>query len=212
MIITHHGAECIKVSHGDTTLAFNPISKDSKLKQARFGADIALLSLEHPDTNGVELVTHGDKVPFVVRGPGEYEIKDILIKGYPTVSHYGGTELINTVYMVKMEKMLLLYLGALATKELPAELKEALDAIDIVFVPIGGDGVLDPATAHALAVSIEPKMVVPIHWSGVGQTGALELFLKEEGDTNGNHKPVDKLTVKSRDLDGKENEVVVLAA
>ncbi len=54
MIITYHGGEFFKVQFGDTVLAFNPISKDSKLKSSRFGADIALVSLNHPDMNGVE--------------------------------------------------------------------------------------------------------------------------------------------------------------
>jgi len=52
MIITHHGGEFFKVSFGDTTLAFNPISKNSKLKQTRFGADIAFITSEHPDFTG----------------------------------------------------------------------------------------------------------------------------------------------------------------
>jgi L-ascorbate metabolism protein UlaG (beta-lactamase superfamily) len=211
MIITYHGAEFFKVSFGDTTLAFNPISRTSKLKQTKFGADIALISLEHPDMNGVEQVAYGEKEPFVVRGPGEYEVRDVLIKGYPTVSRYGGTELINTVYLVTLERMLLLYLGALATKELPAELKEALDQIDVLFVPVGGEGVLEPADAHEFAVSIEPKIVVPMHYGGVGRKDALQLFMKEEASEGTNHAPVDKLTLKAKDLEDKENDVVVFS-
>ena len=137
MIITHNGAESFKVSFGDTTLAFNPISKTSKLKQSRFGADIALVSLEHEDMNGVDQVSLADKEPFIVRGPGEYEVRDILIRGYLTKSEYGGEERYNTVYLVTMEKMLILFLGAISTTELPKELKEVMDKIDILLVPIG---------------------------------------------------------------------------
>jgi L-ascorbate metabolism protein UlaG (beta-lactamase superfamily) len=212
MIITHYGASFFKISFGDTTIACNPISKDSKLKQTRFGADIALVTLEHPDTNGVEQVTHGDKTPFVARGPGEYEVKDVLIRGYPTVSEYGGKELINTVYLVSMEKMHLLFLGALGTKELPSDLKEVLDAVDILFVPIGGSGVLEPSVAHALSVSIEPKICIPMHHQGGGSPKALELFMKEVGQDSDNVQKVDKLTVKPKDIEGKENEVVIISA
>jgi len=212
MIITHHGADFFKVSHGDTTIAFNPVSKHSKLKGAKFGADIALISLEHPDMNGAEQVAHGDKQPFVIRGPGEYEVQDILIKGYPTSSTYGGQDLINTAYVVQMEKMTLLFLGALNTKTLPTDLKETLDHVDIVFVPIGGEGVLEPAPAHELAVAIEASIVIPTHWSGVGIKDALQIFLKEEGTENGNHKPLEKLTIKAKDLEGQQNNVVVLAS
>ncbi|MBP9749685.1 MAG: MBL fold metallo-hydrolase [Candidatus Pacebacteria bacterium] len=207
MIITHYGAEFFKVSFGDTTLAFNPISKDSKLKQTRFGADVALITLEHPDMSGVEQVTHGDKVPFVARGPGEYEVNDILIKGYPSVSWYGGVERINTIYLVSIEKMHILFLGALGNKELPSDLKEVLDDVDILFVPVGGDGVLEPSPAHALAVSIEPKLVIPMHWQGVGVDKSIDLFLKEVGE---GASRVDKLTLKARDIDGKQNDVVVI--
>lgn len=210
MVITHHGAGMFKVSFGDTTLAVNPISKESKLKPVKFGADIALISLEHPDYNGAEQVEHGDKQPFVVRGPGEYEIKDVLIKGYPTRSTYGGEELINTAYLVKLEGMLLLFLGALADKNLPSELKEQLDSIDLLFVPIGGDGVLAADDAHELSVSIEPKIVLPCHWSGVGKKEALSAFAKEEGKDPS--KPEEKLTIKRKDLEGRQSDIVVLSA
>jgi hypothetical protein len=212
MIITHHGAEFFKVSFGDITLAFNPISKASTLKQTRFGADIALISLEHLDMNGVEQVMHNGKEPLVVRGPGEYEKNDILIKGYPTSSHYGGVELINTAYLVTLERMNLLFLGAIDTKELPTDLKEALDKIDILFVPIGGEGVFEPDDAHAFAVSVEPKIVIPTHYGGVGRKDALDLFLKEGGLTKGDANITEKLTIKARDLDDKQNEIVVFAS
>jgi len=211
MVITYHGADFFKVSFGDTTLAFNPISSASKLKQTRFGADIACVSLEHPDLNGVEQLSHGERTPLVIRGPGEYEVRDVIIKGYPTQSAYGGEELINTVYLVTMEKMMLLNLGTTNTKELPNDLKEALDNIDILFVPIGGDGVLSPTEAYELAVSIEPKIIIPTHYGQVGKKEALETFLKEEGG-GADTKPVDKLTVRARDLDGKQNEIVLFAA
>ena len=210
MVITHHGADFFKVSFGDTTLAFNPISKASKLKQTHFGADIACISLMHPDMNGAEQLVHGDREPLVINGPGEYEVRDILIKGYATTSSYGGSELINTAYLVTMEKMLLLYLGATNTKDLPHELKEALDKIDILFVPIGDDGVLNPAAAYELAVSIEPKLIIPMHYGEVGKKDSLATFLKEEGGED-NHAPIDKLTVRGRDLDGKQNEIVVFS-
>lgn len=212
MIITYHKAEFFKVSFGDTTLAFNPISKDSTLKPTRFGADIALISLEHSDMNGADQVALGEKMPFVVRGPGEYEVRDVLIKGYPLTSEYGGEVRINTAYVVKLEKMNILFLGATNTKEFPKELNEAIDEIDILFVPIGGKGVLEPSKAYELAVSIGPKLIVPMHHEGVGEKDALKQFLKEEGSSSNGHKAVNKLTIKSKDIDDKQNEIVVFSS
>jgi hypothetical protein len=90
MIITYHGAEFFKVQFGETILAFNPISKESKLKATRFGADIALISINHKDMNGADQLSFGDREPFIVNGPGEYEIKGVFVKGYPSEYAYGG--------------------------------------------------------------------------------------------------------------------------
>ena len=208
MIITYHGVDFFKVSFGDTTIAVNPISKDSKFKNTRFGADITLVSLNSSEHNGTDTTSRGEKASFIINGPGEYEVSDVFIKGFLSKSNYGGSEHINTIYTVSLEGMNLCFLGALSDKELSPETKEAIDGVDILFVPIGGDGVLDPATAHKLAVQFEPKLMIPSHYGEVGQANALKIFLKESGSEG--VKPVDKLTIKRKDLEGMEGDVVVL--
>ena len=85
----------------------------------------------------------------------------------------------------------------------------SIDEIDVLFVPVGGDGVLSPAKAHELAVSLEPKIIVPMHWSGIGQPKSLEAFLKAAG--NGSEK-VDKLTLKKKDLAGRDGSIIVITS
>lgn len=211
MVITYYGGEFFKVSFGDTDIAINPISKESKLNSAKFGADIAIVSLNDKDFNGTEQVTHGSKEPFVISGPGEYETKKVFIKGFQSVSEYGGEERMNTIYSILLEGMNLVFLGALSSKKLNTETKEALGSADILFIPIGGDGVLNTIDAHTLAVDIEPKIIIPMHYGDIEEgkkEQALEAFLKEDGAEDG--KPIDKLTIKKKDLDGKEGEIVVL--
>lgn len=210
MIITYHGADFFKVSFGDTTIAVNPVSKDSKIKSTKFGSDITLVSLNSPEHNGSDVTSRGDKESFLIKGPGEYEVSGVFIKGFLSKSVYGGVERINTIYTVSLEGISLGFLGALSDKELSAEAKEALDGIDVLFVPIGGDGVLDPASAHKIAVQFEPKIIIPSHFGEVGEAGALKKFLKEAGEED--VKPIDKLTIKKKDLEGKEGDVVVLEA
>lgn len=211
MVITHHGGQCFKVTFGDLTLVFDPISKNGTLPAVRFGADIALVSRNHPDMNGVEAVTYGDKVPFVVEGPGEYERQGIVIQGFLSKSQYGlakgQTEAVNTIYSVDLEDMTLVHLGALSDTELTKEAREGIGEIDVLFVPVGGDGVLTAAKAHELAVSLEPKIIIPMHWNGMGDAKALEVFLKESG--NGSEK-LDKLTLKKKDLVGRDGSILVL--
>ena len=133
MVITYHGGSFVKVSFGDTTLAFNPISKKSKLKQSKFGSDIELVSQNHEDSNGVENVEHGGRTPFVISGPGEYEVKNVTVLGFKSETQYGGEPAINTIYVVMLEGMKLCYLGTQSSDKLPQEALEAIDDIDILF-------------------------------------------------------------------------------
>jgi len=203
MILTFHEGACVRASAGDTTLVFGPVSKGSKnFKPVNFGADVAFVSLNNPDMNGADEAGRGDKQPFVIFGPGEYEVKDITVSAYPSGSKWGSEPRTNTVYSVHFDGMSLLYLGALGDLDLPREILE-MDAPDVLIIPVGGQGALSPAEAQKLAVKLEAKIIIPILYDDK----SLKQFLKESGE---DVKPVDKLTIKPRDLTGKENEVVVL--
>ena len=80
MIISYQGVQSFKVQFGDTVLAFDPVSKKSEFRAGNFGADIALISLNHSDMNGIDQVNRGDKQAFIINGPGEYEIKGVFIE------------------------------------------------------------------------------------------------------------------------------------
>jgi len=209
MIITQHGGECFKVQTGDTVIAFNPPSKNSKLKPARFGADVAFVSLNSNDFNGVENMSYGDKEPLVVAGPGEYEVKEIFIKGFPTETNYDGEKKINTIYSVLFDGIKICFLGALGTVDvITSEIKGEIMNHDILFVPIGGADVLSPSEAVKVGVSLAPKIIIPMHYDGVGEKDAIKTFLKEGGGDK--IKPIEKLTIKKKDFDGKEGEIVIL--
>tara|TARA_B100000508_G_scaffold140158_1_gene140348 strand:- start:1592 stop:2224 length:633 start_codon:yes stop_codon:yes gene_type:complete len=206
MIITHHGGQCFKVSFGDTTLAFDPISKKSKLDSVKFGADVALVSLNHPDFNGVDQVARGNKQPFIVDGPGEYEIGDVTVRGWGVATTYEKTERYNTIYQVQLEGMNLFFLGALGDPEIDSKILGDLGDVDVLFIPIGGGDVLEVPQASKLATKLEAKVIIPMHYD----KKALDAFLKEEGSTNG--KPQEKLTLKKKDLLTATGDIVVLAS
>jgi L-ascorbate metabolism protein UlaG (beta-lactamase superfamily) len=210
MVISYAGVGSFRIQFGDTVIAYNPISKDSSYKAQSFGADIVLVAANHPDMNGVAQASRKDKEPFVVSGPGEYEIGGIFVQGFPAKTLYGGEERLSTVYLMELEGMNLCFLGPLSSAdELSAETKEALDDIDVLFAPIGGEGTLGPADTHKLAVKLAPHLIIPMHYEGKEGKTALAAFLKEAGAESSAAEA--KLTIKKKDLEGKENEVVVLS-
>jgi L-ascorbate metabolism protein UlaG (beta-lactamase superfamily) len=207
MIITHYGREHFKLQVGDLTIAVNPVSKEGKGKVSKYGADITLITTNHPDYNGVEQTEMGTKVPFVIRGAGEYEVNDIFIKGFSTVTKLkeGKTqkEYQNTSYVFVLDGIRVTFLGALSQLLAP-EHKEVIDETDVLFIPVGSDEfLLNPYDAHKLAVSLEPKLIIPMDYD----EQSLPIFLKEAGSEKAD--PVEKLTIKKKDIDGKLGEVVL---
>ena len=207
MIITYFGKQFFKIGQGEMTLACNPISKDSKaFNGGKFGSDIALITTNHADYNGVAQLSHGEREPFVVSGPGDYEVREIFIKGLRSEATIKDKAYINTIYSFAVDGINIAFLGALSNAEISKEVREAINEPDILFIPVGGNGLLDAKTAAKLASSLEPKLVIPMDYD----KETLKAFLKEMGAENA--EVVDKVTLKRKDLDGKEADVIVLQA
>lgn len=213
MIITYFGEQFFKIGQGDLVLAFNPVSKSAKSEtSAHFGADVALISTDFSLFNGISQLSHGEREPFVIDGPGDYEVKGIFIKGSISKASISGKDYINTVYSFTLDNIKISFLGALSDPELSKETQESIDSPDILFVPVGGKEVskeacfLDPKSAAKLALIFEPKLIIPMSYN----QNTLKAFLKELGEEKA--EETDKLTLKAKDLDGKEGEVVILKA
>ena len=90
MILTYHEGSCVRISAGIRPSYSGLFQSSPKVsKPTNFGADAAFVSLNHADMNGVEEAGRGDKKPFAVMGPGEYEVKDVTASGFPSKSSYG---------------------------------------------------------------------------------------------------------------------------
>jgi L-ascorbate metabolism protein UlaG (beta-lactamase superfamily) len=207
VIITYYGKQFFKVQQGDLTIALNPIAKESGYKGtvARFGADIVLSTLHHPDYNGLETVTYGEREPFIVDGPGDFEVKNVFIKGAMTKTLLDKKEYINTVYSFIVDGMTVVFLGGI--QDLSPEAKELITDADILFVPVG-ELFMAPGAAYKLAVSLESSIVIPMDFGNM-QSGELKQFLKEGGAEKVTE--IDKLTIKKKDLEGKVGEIVLLS-
>jgi len=211
MIITYFGEQFFKMAQGDLVLAFNPVNKSAKSDVvAHFGADIAFVTTNHPLYNGIEQLSHGERMPFVINGPGDYEIKEVFVKGVMSNALVNNKNYINTIYSFTLDNIKVAFLGALSDGELSKEAQEIVDGPDILFIPIGGKNVskdislLDPKEAAKLALLFESKLIIPMSYDDK----SLQIFLKEMGEEKA--MEVDKLTLKLKDLEGKEGEVIVL--
>jgi len=148
-------------------------------------ARIVTLSHQHPSHSYLEGVG-GDC--YVIRGPGEYEISGVLVIGIATFhDDVKGSRLgKNTVYLMEAGGLSVCHLGDLG-HTLTAGQVEAIDAVDILMVPVGGVSTIDAARAAEVVRQLEPKLVIPMHFGTPALTRQLDpvgKFLKEMGVEN----------------------------
>lgn len=171
MIITHFNKQHFKIQLGDLTLSFNPVSKDSKFDTNKYGADVVFITTNTSDYNGGDLMSFGDRKPFIISSPGEYEVQDIFIKGFGSfvdlpldAKSKSKTKLQNTSYVMTVDNMRICFLGCLH-EDLTPEQKETIDEVDILFVPVSSsEDMLNAYDASKLATKLEPKLVIPMDY------------------------------------------------
>lgn len=195
MEIQYYGANSIKITTKKSVISVDPTS------------DIAKLSTDLKKTNTVlatkpELAEGVSGEIFLVSGPGEYEFDDYSVKGVAAQPHTGSVgDLSATIYRVSTADTVILFVGHIDSK-LSEDQLESIGLVDIVVVPVGGNGyTLDAVGAAAVVRSLEPKLVVPVHSASdkldysVPQA-ELELFTKELGATVSD-EVTDKYKVKT---------------
>ncbi len=196
-------------------VAISPHQRGLKKKTVKFGADVALLSMHDIDNIATDSVTYGNKTPFIVDGPGEYEVADLYISGIETdiietkkSANYPTGSYRNTTYCLRLDGLTLCHLGVQKGTTVDTQATERLGDVDILFIPIGGGDLLDPEQAYALTKQLEPKIVIPIGYDSAQAKKELPEFLKELGIDK--QDAIEKLVVKKKDVEGKEAEVIVL--
>src|SRR3989344_1615646 len=214
--LTWIGQSCfqISVSNGkdhSADIVIDPFDEKLGLKVPSFSADILLVTHQHYDHNNKGTVK-GE--PFLIENPGEYEIKGVFVQGITSFhdNKEGKERGLNTIYTIEAEDMRLCHLGDFGQQQLTDEQLELIGKVDILMIPVGGTFTIDGHEAAKVIGQIEPKIVVPMHYSLPKlkvELDGVDKFLKAMGKNS--VVPTDKLTIKSSALpkDGMM-EVVVL--
>jgi len=212
MEIKFFGHSSFKIKGKAVTIVTDPYNPSVGFKFPKVEAEIVTISHDHQDHNQRESV--GGK-PYVIAGPGEYEIKDVSVFGLQTFhdESQGEKRGTNTAYRIELEGMSLCHLGDLGHSLSSNQLGE-LNGVDVLFIPVGGVYTIGPKRAVEVITQIEPKIVVPMHYRVAEQKGnetfaqlsGVDEFLKEIGEEV---SPQPKLMI-SLDQLPSEREVVVL--
>ncbi len=148
-----------------------------------------------------------------------------------TASSTGKEHGQNTIYTIEVEGVRICHLGNLGQKELTSEQLEKIGNIDILMIPIGGIYTISAKEAMKIMAQIEPKIIIPMHYQiperqrrvemkrqlhrlpklnppAGGKLDGLDKFLKMVGVKS--IEPLNKLSIKKKDLSEEEVKIVVL--
>lgn len=214
MEIQYLGHSCFRIKGKNAVVVIDPFNpSDLGLKLTKVTADIVLISHDHFDHNYLSGVEGTDrrKEPFVVSGPGEYEISGVAIAGIPTFhDDTGGSQRgKNTVYVIHTDDLRVVFLGDLGHKLSDKQLEE-INGTDILMVPVGGVVTLDAKQASEVITQIDPKIVIPMHYKLPGlalDLAPMDEFMKMMGKEG--ILPLPKLTISKEKLP-EETTVVIL--
>ncbi len=182
MDITWFGQSCFRLRFKAATIITDPYNGDLGLKLPRQKAEIVTISHDHEDHNNTRAVS---PEAIVFRGPGEYERAGIFIFGIPTFHdrRNGRDRGPNTAYLIEGEGLSVCHLGDLG--HVPTQTQvEQLNALDVLFIPVGGPSTLNAGQAAEVVSLLGPRVVIPMHYQLPGLKMKLDpvgKFLQEMG-------------------------------
>ncbi|MGQ9909796.1 MAG: MBL fold metallo-hydrolase [Candidatus Flexifilum sp.] len=207
MDITWYGHSCFRIAErGKIAVVTDPFAESIGLAAPRLKADVVTISHDVPGHNALEMIR---TQPYVLRGPGEYEIGGVFITGIAmhTVGDAGAQ--LNVAYLFDYDSLTVLHLGDLAHVPDQSVIEE-LGQVNVLLVPVGGGNGLKAAQAAEVVALIEPDFIIPMHYELPGLTIPLEpvdRFLKAMGVSK--VQEVDVLKISASELP-EQPQVIVL--
>lgn len=208
MDITWLGHSCFRIKGKEATLLTDPFDESIGYPWSRPTANIVTISHGHKGHSNAEGV---DGNPRVISRPGEYEVSGVFVIGLPTFhdAEDGSIRGRNTSYLIEMDDIKLCHLGDIG-HQLSSRHVQELNGIDVLFVPVGGVSTADAKGAAQMVRSINPKIVLPMHYQTevVGWLEPVSKFVSEMG--LGEVLPQPRLSFTRSNLMSEGMRVVVL--
>ena len=157
MDIQFYGANCIVLTTKQARVVIDDNLAELGAKSVSKEGDIVLFTGEHGDL--------AVSPKLLLDQPGEYEVSGVSIYGITARSHMDEEKGKSAVmYKIMADDVTLLVTGHVYPELTEAQL-ETIGMIDVMLVPVGGNGyTLDGIGALKLIKKVEPKLVIPTHF------------------------------------------------
>ncbi len=162
MIIQYLGHSSFRIKTNNATIITDPFESSTGLRFPKQEADIVTISHSHPGHNHKAGVKNENC--FFIENPGEYEVKEVMIRGFRTYhdGEQGVLKGANTVYLIQAEGLTICHLGDLAHEPSEKLFKE-LESANVLMISASGKY---PSfdIAKKIIHKIEPSIVLPMHY------------------------------------------------
>jgi L-ascorbate metabolism protein UlaG (beta-lactamase superfamily) len=214
MNIIWYGDTCFQITSlvikdNPAKIVIDPLKDGSGFKMPKLEANILIESSGKADPGKIK----GD--PFVIAGPGEFEIKGVFIQGIDVPRKPDAEQKeqsLSAAYILEAEGARVCHLGALSAQDINNNgVMEKIGDVDILLISVGGDKGFTAQQAAGIVKQIDPHIVIPMLYSISKASSPLENvdnFLKIMGKKN--IEPMNKLSIKKKDLVKMAKEIVVL--
>jgi L-ascorbate metabolism protein UlaG (beta-lactamase superfamily) len=174
MHVEWYGQSAFRLTEGGRTVFIDPFGDVSALTArgrrweypaiAGVEADLLLVTHEHLDHNGVEVIG-GDPVTLrSTAGRLPSPIGDVLAVASEHDEAAGTERGPNTLFAFTFGEWRVAHLGDLGQRALRDEQAAALGTVDVLFVPVGGGATIGAEQAVAIAGTLRPRVIVPMHY------------------------------------------------
>lgn len=150
------------VSKSGTRIITDPYDESTGYVIPPVEADFITVSHDHFDHSTVSAV---QGQPQVIRGKGEFKIKDIQARGVLTFhDNAGGMRRgQNTAFVFDIDGIRVCHLGDLG-HVLNSQQKAEIGKVDVLLIPTGGTYTIDPSLAQQVCLQLNPHLIIPMHY------------------------------------------------
>jgi L-ascorbate metabolism protein UlaG (beta-lactamase superfamily) len=184
MEITWYGHSCFRLAErGMATVVTDPFdAREVGYEPLKLKANIVTVSHDAPGHNFVAAVKGN---PYIITGPGEFEIGGVFITAIHTNGHINRQKIEsnNILCLYDFDGINVVHLGAINRVPTQTEV-ESLGPVHIALVSVGGGTGLNSAKASEVISLLEPNIVIPMHYAtpvSLIKLDPLNKFLKEMG-------------------------------
>lgn len=206
MELQYFGANCLRLTTKQASIVIDDDLENHGLQSITTAKDIILRSTYD------EKAAPQDSV-LTIEQPGEYEVSRVSIQGIPARAHMDEEgKQSATIFKLATSDLRIVVTGNIHP-DLTEDQLEAIGTVDVLVIPVGGNGyTLDATGALKIIKKIEPKVIVPIHYADPKVKYEVPQATLADALKNMNmeaQQTVSKLQLKASDLPETAQVIVV---